>query len=234
MVHELSPGYRITDINQDDRPRERLERHGASKLSAPELLGILIGSGIPGENAVQIGQRLLIHHKSLSGIYKAGFDSLCAEPGIGPAKAAQIMAAMELARRVSNEVADQRSTILSPEDAAALVKFEMSALEQEELWIMLLDTRYRLIEIDKLYKGSLNASSIRIGELFKDAIRKNAAAVIVIHNHPSGDTTASPEDIAMTQELVRAGELLNVEVVDHLIIAGNRFLSLKSSRIVFK
>jgi len=234
MVREITPGYRITDINQDDRPRERLVKHGASKLSAPELLAILIGSGIPGENAVQIGQRLLVHHKNLSGIYKAGFDALCAEPGIGPAKAAQIMAAMEIARRMTNEIGDQKPAIMSPDDAAALVKFEMSALEQEELWVMLLDTRYRLIDTEELYRGSLNASSIRIGEIFKSAIRKNAAAVIVMHNHPSGDTTASPEDIAMTQEMVRAGELLNVEVVDHLIIGGNRFLSMKNNHIVFK
>ncbi len=234
MTREGIPGYRITDINQDERPRERLKKHGASVLSAPELLAILIGSGIPGENAVQIGQRLLVHYNNLSGIYKAGFERLREEKGIGPARAAQILAAMEIARRVTNEMADQKPAIMSPDDAAALVKFEMSALEQEELWIMLLDTRYRLIEIDKLYRGSLNASSIRIGEIFKAAIRKNAAAVIVMHNHPSGDTTASPEDIAMTQEMVRAGDLLNVEVVDHLIIGGNRFLSMKNSHIVFK
>ncbi len=99
---------------------------------------------------------------------------------------------------------------------------------------MLLDTRYRLIEIVPLYRGSLNASAVRIGEVFKSAIRKNAAALIVVHNHPSGDTTASPEDIAMTQEMVRAGELLNVEVVDHLIVGGNRFLSMKNNHIVFR
>jgi DNA repair protein RadC len=234
MAREGSPAYRITDISQEDRPRERLEKYGATVLSAPELLAILIGSGIPGENAVQIGQRLLVHYKNLSGIYKAGFENLREEKGIGPARAAQILSAMEIARRVTNESADQKTSIMSPDDAAALVKFEMSALEQEELWIMLLDTRYRLIEVDKLYRGSLNASTIRIGEIFKSAIRKNAAAVIVMHNHPSGDTTASPEDIAMTQEMVRAGELLNVEVVDHLIIGGNHFLSMKSSHIVFK
>lgn len=234
MVREQPPAYRIIDIDQEDRPRERLEKHGATVLSAPELLAILIGSGIPGENAIQIGQRLLIHHKSLVGIYKAGFATLCSETGIGPAKAAQILAAMEIATRIKNETSEQKPAIMSPDDAAALVRFEMSALEQEELWVMLLDTRYRLIDIGKLYRGSLNASSIRIGEVFKEAIRKNAAAMIVIHNHPSGDTTASPEDIAMTHEMVTAGELLNVEVVDHLIIGGNRFLSMKNSRIVFK
>ncbi|MBN2677723.1 MAG: DNA repair protein RadC [Anaerolineaceae bacterium] len=234
MPKEIAPGYRITDINQDERPRERLIKHGASGLSTPELLAIIIGSGIPGENAIQIGQRLLVNHKSLSGIYRAGLDALCEEPGIGTARAAQIMAAMEIARRTVNENGEQKPAILSPEDAAALIKFEMSLLEQEELRVMLLDTRYRLIEIVALYKGSLNASAIRIGELFKNAIRKNAAAVIVVHNHPSGDTTASPEDIAMTHEMVKAGELLNVEVVDHLIIGGNRYLSMKNNHIVFK
>lgn len=234
MPRETAPGYRITDINQEERPRERLMKNGATSLSAPELLAIIIGSGIPGENAIQIGQRLLIKHKSFSGIYKAGFDALYAEPGIGPARAAQIMAAMEIARRMTNETGEQKPAIMSPDDAAALLRFEMSLLEQEELRVMLLDTRYRLIEIVALYKGSLNASAVRIGELFKSAIRKNAAAVIVVHNHPSGDTTASPEDIAMTHEMVKAGELLSVEVVDHLIIGGNRFLSMKNNHIVFK
>lgn len=234
MPRETAPGYRITDINQEERPRERLKKNGASSLSAPELLAIIIGSGIPGENAIQIGQRLLIKYKSFSGIYKAGFDALCGEPGIGPAKAAKIMAAMEIARRMTNETGEQKPAIMSPDDAAALLRFEMSLLEQEELRVMLLDTRYRLIEIVALYKGSLNASAVRIGELFKSAIRKNAAAVIVVHNHPSGDTTASPEDIAMTHEMVKAGELLSVEVVDHLIIGGNRFLSMKNNHIVFK
>jgi DNA repair protein RadC len=234
MPRETAPGYRITDINQEERPRERLKKNGATGLNAPELLAIIIGSGIPGENAIQIGQRLLIKYKSFSGIYKSGFDGLCGEPGIGPAKAAQIMAAMEIARRMINESDEQKPAILSPDDAAALLKFEMSLLEQEELRIMLLDTRYRLIEIVALYKGSLNASAVRIGEIFKSAIRKNAAALIVVHNHPSGDTTASPEDIAMTHEMVKAGELLNVEVVDHLIIGGNHFLSMKNNHIVFK
>jgi len=234
MPRETAPGYRITDINQEERPRERLKKNGASSLSAPELLAIIIGSGIPGENAIQIGQRLLIKYKSFSGIYKAGFDALCGESGIGPARAAQILAAMEIARRMTNEAGEQKPAIMSPDDAAALLRFEMSLLEQEELRVMLLDTRYRLIEIVALYKGSLNASAVRIGEMFKDAIRKNAAAIIVVHNHPSGDTTASPEDIAMTHEMVKAGELLSVEVVDHLIIGGNRFLSMKNNHIVFK
>jgi DNA repair protein RadC len=234
MPRETAPGYRITDINQEERPRERLKKNGATGLSAPELLAIIIGSGIPGENAIQIGQRLLIKYKSFSGIYRAGVDGLCNEHGIGPAKAAQIMAAMEIARRMINESDEQKPAILSPDDAAALLRFEMSLLEQEELRIMLLDTRYRLIEIVALYKGSLNASAVRIGEIFKSAIRKNAAALIVVHNHPSGDTTASPEDIAMTHEMVKAGELLNVEVVDHLIIGGNHFLSMKNNHIVFK
>jgi len=234
MPRESAPGYRITDINQEERPRERLKKSGASGLSAPELLAILIGSGIPGENAIQIGQRLLRNYKNFSGIYQAGLDGLCEEPGIGPARAAQIMAAMEIARRMTADTGEQKPAILSPDDAAALVKFEMSILEQEELRVMLLDTRYRLIEIVQLYRGSLNASAVRIGEVFKSAIRKNAAALIVVHNHPSGDTTASPEDIAMTQEMVKAGELLNVEVVDHLIVGGNRFLSMKNNHIVFR
>ncbi len=145
-----------------------------------------------GENAVQVGQRLLQTFKGLLGLHRAPFEEVCAQYGLGMAKAAQIKAALELGERMRRETPDERSTIHSPKDAADLLMYEMSALEQEELHVILLDTRNQVIDIVEVYRGSLNSSQVRIGELFKAAIRRNAAAIIVAHNHPSGDPTPSP------------------------------------------
>ncbi len=168
------------------------------------MLAILLRVGIHGENAVQVGQRLLHVFHGLPGIHRASFEELCDQPGIGPAKAAQLKAAIELGRRLKETAPEDRTTIHSPSDAGALVQYEMSALEQEELWVMLLDTRNRLINLDKLYRGSLNSSMVRVGELFKAAIRRNSASILVMHNHPSGDPTPSPDDIALTRAIVSA------------------------------
>jgi DNA repair protein RadC len=230
---ETNPTYRITDLHVDDRPRERLRSQGAPSLRSAELIAILLRVGMKGENAVQVGERLLQDCGGLIGLHKVSFDELCQIKGIGEAKAAQVKAAIELGRRLAQATPEERPAIHSPADAANLVIYEMSALEQEELWVLYLDTRNRVLDRAQAYKGSLNASSVRIGELFKGAIRKNAASIIVIHNHPSGDPTPSPEDIAMTRALVKAGRLLDIEVLDHLVIGGNRHLSLKERGLGF-
>ena len=227
------PTYRITDLADTDRPRERLEKLGAQVLSNPELLAILLRVGRQGENAVQVGQRLLQVFHGLPGLHRASFEDLCDQPGIGPAKAAQIKAAIELGRRLGSAVPEERNVIHSPADAGALVKYEMSALEQEELWVMLLDTRNRLLHIEKLYRGSLNSSMVRVGEVFKSAVRRNAASILVLHNHPSGDPAPSPDDIALTRAIVSAGKLLDIEVLDHLVIGGGNFISLKERGLGF-
>jgi DNA repair protein RadC len=152
---------------------------------------------------------------------------------IGQAKASQIKAAIELGNRLTLVAPEERPSVNSPADAAALVSYEMSALEQEELRVMLLDTRNRVDKIDTVYRGSLNSSQIRVGELFKTAIRRAAAAVIVVHNHPSGDPAPSPDDIAVTRAIVQAGKLLDVEVLDHLIIGQGRYVSLKERGLGF-
>lgn len=180
------PTYRITDLAVSERPRERLAEHGAGSLSKAELLGILLRTGLPGENAVQVGQRLLQDFQGLSGLHRASFDQLCHTRGVGQAKAAQLKAALELGNRLRMEDPSIGDTIHSPEDAAGLVQYEMRALEQEELRVILLDTRNRVLKIETVYRGSLNSSQIRVGELFKAAIRSNSAALIVVHNHPSG------------------------------------------------
>ncbi len=214
-------------MDETERPRERLARLGAQSLSNAELLAILLRTGVKGENVIAIGQRLLVEFGGLSGLHRASFDELCSQHGLGAAKVAQMKAAMELGNRLRLESPDERPTVHSPADAAALVQFDMSALEQEELWVIALDTRNRVLKIEKLYKGSLNQSQVRVGELFKSAIRLNAANLIVVHNHPSGDPTPSPDDVTVTRQIIQAGKLLDVEVLDHIVIGRERFVSLK-------
>jgi DNA repair protein RadC len=232
-MREQTSTYRITDLASSERPRERLAKLGSQALSNAELLAILLRVGVSGENAVQVGQRLLQVFGNLAGIHRAAFEEVCAQRGIGPAKAAQIKAAIELGHRMSLESPEERPSIHSPADAAALVQYEMSVLEQEYLKVMLLDSRNRVLDIIEVYHGSLNSSQVRVGELFKAAIRRNSAAVIILHNHPSGDATPSPDDIALTRAIVQAGKLLDIEVLDHLVIGRNQFVSLKERGLGF-
>ena len=233
MSDSSHPVYRITDLHVAERPRERLEQLGPQALSNAELIAILLRVGVPGENAVQVAQRLLQHFDGLGGLHRAPFEELVAQHGIGEAKAAQIKAAIELGRRLTLEAPEERPTINSPADAAALVQYEMCALEQEHLRVFLMDTKNHVLDIVEVYRGSVNMSQVRIGEVFKAAIRRNATAVIVVHNHPSGDPTPSPDDVAVTRALVQAGKLLDVDVLDHLIIGQGRFVSLKERGLGF-
>ena len=225
--------YRIMDLHESDRPRERLASLGAQALSNAELIAILLRVGVTGENAVQVGQRLLNKFGGLSGLHRAPFNELVDQRGLGEAKASQIKAAIELGRRLTLESPEERAAINSPADAATLVQYEMSALEQEHLRVILLDRRNRVMETVEVYKGSVNSSQIRVGEVFKEAIRKNASALIVIHNHPSGDPTPSPDDVAVTRAIVQAGKLLDVEVLDHLVIGQGKWVSLKERGLGF-
>jgi DNA repair protein RadC len=227
------PIYRIRDLHEADRPRERLASLGPQALTNAELIAILLRVGVRGENAVALGQRLLHTFGGLIGIHRAPFADLKKQHGLGDAKAAQIKAAIELGRRLTLESPEERPPVNSPADAAALVSYEMSALEQEHLRVMLLDRRNRVLETVEVYKGSVNSSQVRVGEVFKEAIRKNASAVIVIHNHPSGDPTPSPDDVAVTRAIVQAGKLLDVEVLDHLVIGQGKWVSLKERGLGF-
>lgn len=225
---------RIADLPTNDRPRERLEREGPAALSNAELLGILLRVGVAGENAVRMAERLLGQLGGLPGIHRAGFSDLKAQKGIGPAKAAQLQAAIELGRRIASSTPEDRPTISSPADAANLLMYQMAALDQEYLFVILLDTRNRVLGRPlEVYHGSLNTSQVRVGELFREAIKVNAAAIIVAHNHPSGDPSPSPEDVAVTRALVEAGKLLDIDVLDHLVIGGHRFVSLKERGLGF-
>ena len=224
---------RMIDLPQGDRPRERLLARGPAALATAELLAIVLGTGVKDENVVRVSQRLLSTFGGLSGLAQASVGELMAARGLGPAKAAQLKAALELGRRLLVEGPEQRPQVRSPADAANLLMSEMSLLEQEHLRVMMLDTKNRVLGTPTVYVGSLNTSLIRVGELFREAIRYNCASVIVAHNHPSGDPTPSPEDVAVTRQIAEAGKLLDVDVLDHLIIGRQRFVSLKERGLGF-
>ena len=229
----MPTAYRITDLPADDRPRERLAKLGPQALSSAELIAILLRVGVQGESAVRVGERLLQELDGLTGLHRAPFEEIWAQHGIGEAKAAQIKAAIELGRRLMLESPEERPTINSPADAAALVQYEMSALEKEEMRVILLDMRNHVLDIMTVAHGSLNAAQMRIGEIFTPAVRRNAAALIAVHNHPSGDPTPSPQDVAVTRAMLEAGKLLDIEVLDHLVIGLGKHVSLKEKKLGF-
>ena len=233
MVKESPATYRITDLAAEERPREKLAQLGAEKLEKAELMAILLRVGVEGMSAIQLGQHILDKMGGLLGIQKASVDDLCAVNGIGPAKAAQIKAAIELGRRLALDSPQNQETISTPGQAADLVRYEMQALPQEQLWVILLDIRNHKIDINRLYKGSVSTSQVRIGELFALAVQKKAASIIIVHNHPSGDPTPSAEDVALTRGAVQAGKLLDVEVLDHIVIGSGTFVSLKEKGLGF-
>ena len=225
--------YRIADLPSAERPRERLKNQGPQSLNTAELLAVLLRTGVTGESAVQLGQRLLSQFEGLAGLQRADFHEVESQHGMGEAKAAAVKAAIELGRRLAIQEPGQKSAISSPADAAALVQYEMSGLEQEHLRVILLDTRNKVLGIEEISQGTLNAAQVRIAEAFKHAIRKNAAAIILVHNHPSGDPTPSPDDLALTRMVREAGHLLEIDVLDHLVIGRGQFVSMKERKLGF-
>jgi DNA repair protein RadC len=186
-----------------------------------------------GSSALEAAQALLAECGGLRGLQRASRADLCAVRHIGPATAALLLAAVELGRRLAVSEAEEAPAVSSPAAAAALVRYEMGALEQEHLRTILLDVRNRLIRIHEVYRGSLTTSLVRTGEVFREAIKANAAGLIVVHNHPSGDPSPSAEDIAMTRTLVEAGRLLDIPVLDHLVIGRGDFVSLRERGMGF-
>ncbi len=219
----------LKSLPEGERPRERLISAGPGALSTAELVAILLGTGLPGEMVTDLARNLLVEFGGLHGLARMSVADLRRRKGLGEAKAAQLKAALELARRLAVEHPDERFQIKSPADVASLLQLEMSALEQEELRVVLLDTKNRVLSVRTVYVGSANATALRVGELFKEAIRQNATAIVVVHNHPSGDPTPSSEDVQMTRTIREAGKLLDVEVLDHVVIGQSRFVSLKES-----
>jgi DNA repair protein RadC len=231
MLRDAMTAYMptVNELPPAERPRARLEAYGSGALGTAELLAILIGT----PHQVHDAEKLLSTLEGLPGIAQATWTELCSQPGIGPVTTARIKAALELGRRLLVAAPHERPTVRTPADAANLLMAEMGLLDQEELRIVLLDTRNRIVAIETLYRGSLNSASVRVGEVFKAAIRRNVAAIIVCHNHPSNDPSPSPEDVMVTREIVQAGKLLGIDVLDHLVICRQRFVSLKERGLGF-
>jgi DNA repair protein RadC len=223
----------MRDLAQEDRPRERLTHVGAKALSTAELLAITLRIGYKGTSALRLAEQLLARFDGLPGLSRASINELATIKGIGSAKAAEIKAALEMGRRLMAATPAERPKVGSPADAANLLMSEMMLLEQEHLRVILLNTRNEVLGMPTIYQGSLNTSVVRVAELFREAIRANAAALIVAHNHPSGDPSPSPEDISVTRQMVKAGELLDISVLDHIVIGHRRYVSLKERRLGF-
>ena len=224
---------KVKELPAGERPRERLQRYGAEVLSTGELLAIVIGTGTRGEGVLNLAQRLQAEFQGLPGLARASVAEISQARGMGLAKTARLKAALELGRRLQAASPDDRPQIRSPADVAHILQGEMAPLEQEEMRVLLLDTRSRVLAIRTVYKGSLNTTLVRIGELFREAIRANAAAVILVHNHPSGDPSPSPDDVEITRQVTDAGRLLDIQLLDHVILAQGGYVSLKERGLGF-
>lgn len=217
----------IRDYPQEERPRERFIAGGPASLSNHELIALLLGTGTKDESVLQLSNRLLSHFEGLRLLKAASLEEITAIKGIGKAKAIQLMAALELGGRVANLTNNERYVIRSPEDGANYVMNEMRFLSQEHFVCLYLNTKNQVLHKQTIFIGSLNASIVHPREVFKEAFRRSAASIICLHNHPSGDPTPSREDIEVTKRLAECGKIIGIDVLDHLIIGENKFVSLK-------
>lgn len=226
----ITQDYRVTikEMPVELRPRERLLKEGPQLLSDIELLAIMLRTGSTGLSAVELATVLLGRFGGLKQLLDVSTEELSEFKGMGPAKVAQIRAALELGRRVAMATAWDRPAIKSPENAAALVMEEMRHLDREHFWALLLNTKNQVLSREIVSIGTLNSSAIHPRELYKAAIRRSAAGVILVHNHPSGDPTPSQQDIDVTKRLIEAGNIIGINVLDHLVIGDNKFVSFKA------
>ena len=219
---------KISDLPVEERPSYKIENYPKA-LSSRELLALLVG----GENQMKIAEKL---YQSCGGkLNRLGKETALEDiEGVGKATSDRILAAVQLGQKLTRPLDHEPVVIGCPEDAADLLQYEMSALTQEELRVILLNTRNHVIKIVTIYRGSLNSSQVRIGEIFRPAIKHNAAAIIIVHNHPSQEISPSQDDLALTRSIIKAGKLLDVQTLDHLIVGGNRFLSLNRRGLGFE
>jgi DNA repair protein RadC len=214
----MSDSMRLKDQPVSQRPRERLVADGADALSHAELIAILLRTGLKGTNVVQVGQQLLNRFGSLQALAKASIADLQKVKGIGRDKAVTLMAAFALAHKMARELQDESPVLDNPQNVVALVRAKNLVKSVETLQVLLLNTRKRLIRVEEVIDGTIDQLLVHPREVFKSAIAANAAAVVLVHNHPSGDPTPSEADIKVTRDLIRAGQLLKIEVIDHVII----------------
>ena len=235
MAEEQTPTYftMIRDLPRGERPRERLRDLGPGSLSNAELIAILLRTGSGGESVLNLSTRLLASHDGIAGISRASYGELCSLKGISDAKACQVLAAFELGRRLVSLSPEERNIVRSPQDVVNLLGAEMALLDQEHLRVLLLTSRNQVRAIQEVYRGNVNASIIRVAEVVRPAIRENCPAIIVVHNHPSGDPSPSAEDILVTRNIVAGAEMMDIELLDHIIIGGQGHVSMKDKGLGF-
>jgi DNA repair protein RadC len=224
--------FTMHDVPPEERPRERMQKLGSEKLSAQELLAIIMGRGIKDEPVTKTVQRLFDKFKSLNNMAIASIEELSTVRGIGQAKACQIKAAFELANRWDKSNTKQgKQVVKTPEEAYSELKGKFRGKNKEYFWAIFLDTRNQIIKSEEISIGSLDSSIVHPRELFKEAIASSSASIIVAHNHPSGNPEASQEDISLTKRLIQAGKIVGIEIVDHLIIGDDKFISMKREEL---
>lgn len=219
--------HRINEMDADDRPRERLEKHGAGALSSAELVAIILNTGTAAESVLPLSQRILAENKGLSGLMRMEVNELAQIRGIGPAKAAKLKAALEMGRRLSSITEEEKPRISAPEDVVRLFGVEMASLEREQLRLVMLNTKHHIIATSTVAHGTVNSANVRMAEVFAPAVKRMAPFVMLVHNHPTGDPTPSSADVQFTADAVRAGRLLDIGVLDHIVIGQGRHASLK-------
>ncbi|MER3472582.1 MAG: hypothetical protein C4335_00815 [Armatimonadota bacterium] len=230
-MSERAPKYTIKELPVNERPRERLVQFGATALSSAELLAILLRTGTSEMTAVQLGQHLINNMGSLRAIANARPDELAQVKGIGVAKAAQLLAAVELGRRIALEQMGEQPAISRPDDVYALLHGDLRDEKQEHVVVLLLNTKNRVMRQITITKGTLDSSLLHPREVFREAIRHSASSIILAHNHPSGDPTPSSEDVQITRVIYQAGQLLGIELLDHVILGDGRWVSLKAQGV---
>lgn len=222
----------IKQLPEDERPREKLLAKGPAAMSNAELVAILLRTGTSRDSAVRLAEQLLVKHGGLAGLGGIGPQEISRTKGIGAAKAVTLLAAVELGKRLAAVAPGERPVIRSPQDAADLLMPKLRYESKEKFVVLLLSTKNHVLATPIISVGTLNASIVHPRELFREAINYNAAAVILAHNHPSGDPTPSQEDIALSRKMVEAGQLLDIAVLDHVIIGDGKYVSLKEKGIL--
>lgn len=222
----------LRDVPNEERPRERMLQFGAQALSNAELLAIILRTGTISESAVHVAQRLLKQTDGLRNLVDMSTDQLTEIKGIGLAKAAQIQAGIELGRRLARSTMNEAVTIRSPKDAADYLMEDLRYLQKEHFVCLFLNTKNHVIGQETLSMGTLNSSLVHPREVFRAAIKRSSASIICAHNHPSGDPAPSPEDIHLTNRLVEAGQIIGIDVLDHIVIGDRTFVSLKEQGLM--
>ena len=217
----------MKELSPDDRPREKLLAHSAAALGDNELVALVLGSGCRDRNALAVANELLAAHGGLRGLVRSTADELGRAPGVGRAKAAQLLAAIELGRRTLTKAPRDRVQLLAPRETAAFLMPAYGGRAVERFGLVLLDTKYRVIRTTLVAVGTLNSSVVQPRDVFREAAVGSAAAIVVFHNHPSGDPTPSQDDVDLTRRLAAAGVLLGIDVVDHIILGDARYCSFK-------